>query len=80
MGPNTTAVGTPNAAATCAVPVSFDITSDVQARTPFKPAMLVLPASIATGDRIRIDGGAGRVEVVARAVDAASPAAAAIGS
>ena len=40
----------------------------------------VATARIATGDRIRIDGGAGRVEVVARAVDAASPAAAAIGS
>ena len=40
----------------------------------------VATARIATGDRIRIDGGAGRVEVVARAVNAESPAAAAIGS
>ena len=40
----------------------------------------VATARIATGDRIRIDGGAGRVEVVARAVNAPSPAAAAIGS
>jgi phosphohistidine swiveling domain-containing protein len=40
----------------------------------------VATARISTGDRIRIDGGAGRVEVVARAVDVAPPAAAAIGS
>ena len=40
----------------------------------------VATARISTGDRIRIDGGAGRVEVVARAVDVAPAAAAAIGS
>jgi phosphohistidine swiveling domain-containing protein len=40
----------------------------------------VATARIATGDRIRIDGGAGRVEVVARSADAAAPAAAVIGS
>jgi phosphohistidine swiveling domain-containing protein len=40
----------------------------------------IATARISTGDRIRIDGVAGRVEVIARAEGAASPAAAAIGS
>jgi phosphohistidine swiveling domain-containing protein len=40
----------------------------------------IATARISTGDRIRIDGVAGRVEVIAPAEGAASPAAAAIGS
>src|ERR1041384_465783 len=53
VGPKTTTVGHPTAADRGAVPVSFDITKEVQAKTAFSSAMEVRPASTTALERMR---------------------------